>query len=695
MSYHPQSQNIESQSINKKRKRISHETEELAWTAARCNRLLRSITSRIAAIRKLADSNISGQSAKPKRTVAKRVASHWSTQDPAWMGDAKRKTGAKTFAGRKKPSKQEATRDPTKIALITFPSPFVRRVCNREIASPAGPFVRPLPPQARLTRRLPIKPDSSGTEAETGLVLGFSSMLAVSNGQEPPKPRGARSLMSTCLKNVPRYIALLEEDEKDEDIDTSSEILDYLENLGTRESGGWSGLREVVRSQAMYAVCEAIDDGVLSAATIQQLVERCGLQESTAEGLEILTAWIEAQESVTAKEVGTLTTFGKEQNCVASTIRLMRIAGERNPVRFEGFCKTPGFWNTLLHSLSRNSSSEAEIYLSACLRHHLDRGDACLNGPGLSLKETIIRLTTMAASAMLLSTQTGKGDLSNIVHRTAASVVFSDSGYQLVELGQLLISCSLVLLGISHGSCETLNMTDLSQMLLLSSTSRPHRSGFAEEIVSSMVTLEQHLQSDLTGLLLERMVEKASVVPLYKQIALAAITAKQQSGENDGDDQALYAGYISRISSGASNNTHNIPQTPFRKHPKNQFRWEEGICEWVAKTPFTAATIALPTPLSIPKVAPESDDKENHDPPEEEVCASIKKQQCLLQNSPDVLAPTPRQRTAAESPLRPRQAKRKRLSHPKTTPRKSEEKRRAGRLSSRSCVDESADELGF
>lgn len=700
MSYYLQTPSTDLNNIIKRRKRISHESEELAWTAARCNRLLRSITQRIGALRKLVDNDFTESAPKPRKSLEKRVANHWSTQDPVWMGDGKRKPGTKTFKARKKVSKQEVSKEVAKDSEIAFPSPFVRRFGldgrNSEIASPAATFARPALP-ARLTRQLPIKPGSQRIEAEQGLSSALSSLLGATAGKGPQDSKGTRSLMSTCLRNVPQYIALNEEDESEEDHDFSSEILSYLEDLGTKENGGWSGLREVVRSQAMHALCEAIEDEVLSEKLIRELVDICGFQESAAEGQDLLTAWMKAGDSVTAKQIESLTTFGKQQRCESSSFRVMRQVLDENSASLVGFCKAPRFFNDLLRSLASASSYEAASFLSTCLESCLMRGVDCSQGVGLGIKETMLRLTTMAVSAMLLkNSRLEDTGMASVVHKLASNVIFSGHERKATELYGVMVNCSLLLLGVSHDSHGPLNAFDLSATLSYTAADRRLHSDFAEAMVASVAALGQCLHSDLTSLLLERMVDQASTAPLYKEVALAAITANRQFSQ-DVENEALYVDYLSRISARSSSTT-KTPRTPFRNDRKARFRWEEGICEWVSKTPFTAAADVPPTPSSIVTNLSHSDNKENCVTASEKSCKSITKETCLLQNSPDVLALSPRKRPAAESPLVPRQAKRARAQKSRSAivaPKK-QSRRRTSRLSTRSREgDDSADELGL
>lgn len=692
MSYHPQSPSRDSDTINKKRKRISHESEELAWTAARCSRLLRSITHRIGALRKLAGNPHTEERMIPKRTtVEKRAASHWSTQDPVWMGDAKRKTGAKTFAGKKKAIKQPHAQKAANESFIAFPSPFVRRVVLGGDVSPEVPFVRPALPPSRLTRQLPIKAASPRIEAENGLLSAFESVLSATKGCSPRLLHGSRSLMSTCLRNVPRYITINEDD--DEHSNFSSEIMSYLEEYGTKENGGWSGLREVVRSQAMQAICEAIGDGILSETITKDFLHQCGKQDWIPEGQEILCAWICSREAVTPKQIETLINFGREQRCEAFVFRLMRRAIEQDSTKLAGFCKSPGFWKNLLRSLAGASPYEAAALLSISVKFGLEQEINCSQGLGLGLKETMLKLIAMAASSTLLNNaQSDPGKMAHIVHSLAADAIFSNASHLPGELHSLLISCSMFILSVSPNSSAPFDSSDLSVLLpSTSSKTRPSRFNFAADIISSAFLLGQDLNSDLIGPLLERMTQQANVAPLYKQIAFVALTTKQEVSACK-DTDVLLAEVLNELIPADGATMGKTPRTPGKPLPVG-FRWEEGLCEWVTKTPFAAVETKPPTPVAVPSL----EDKENRAPSRAECCKSTQRERCVPLNSPDVLAFSPRSRKVEESPLRPRQGKRARLSQTRGVMMRKEVRSRTSRLplGCRLVGEDSADELGF
>lgn len=92
-------------------------------------------------------------------------------------------------------------------------------------------------------------------------------------------PSGTRSLLSTCLRRVPKYISDEElefkADESDNAIGISSTIYNDLEAFGSSPRGGWKPLREVVRSHGINLLGAAINQGHITAPEARYFVNVC------------------------------------------------------------------------------------------------------------------------------------------------------------------------------------------------------------------------------------------------------------------------------------------------------------------------------------------------------------------------------------------------------------------------------------
>lgn len=92
-------------------------------------------------------------------------------------------------------------------------------------------------------------------------------------------PSGTRSLFSTCLRRVPEYISDEElqckAEESDNAIGISSAIYNDLEAFGSSPRGGWRPLREVVRSHGISLLGAAINQGHITAPEARYFVNVC------------------------------------------------------------------------------------------------------------------------------------------------------------------------------------------------------------------------------------------------------------------------------------------------------------------------------------------------------------------------------------------------------------------------------------
>lgn len=92
-------------------------------------------------------------------------------------------------------------------------------------------------------------------------------------------PSGTRSLFSTCLRRVPDYISDEELECKTEETNNalgiSSTIYNDLEAFGSSPRGGWKPLREVVRSHGISLLGAAINQGHITAQEARYFVNVC------------------------------------------------------------------------------------------------------------------------------------------------------------------------------------------------------------------------------------------------------------------------------------------------------------------------------------------------------------------------------------------------------------------------------------
>lgn len=268
----------------------------IAWTASRCNRLLRPIAAKLRALQKtfLLDSGRSAAPPKPlpvykihSKAVRKdRETSEdedEDTEDPDW-GIFKPRKRVKHKYGTQPTSKTlsiDCLLDTVKAdtrttaleaGLITVATPMLVRTL---------PQSYPVAPDAHeyLQQRVhvPTKRTDYTRAAGTmdGLCTAVQTMLRMTGDQQrgesvkaPTSPRtGARSLFEACLRAVPVYIAAQEED-------ATANTYEFLEEHECIPGMGWPHLKHVVRSHCLWLIAKAIQGRNLTAVAIDTLTQQ-------------------------------------------------------------------------------------------------------------------------------------------------------------------------------------------------------------------------------------------------------------------------------------------------------------------------------------------------------------------------------------------------------------------------------------
>ncbi|KAF1350889.1 hypothetical protein BDV97DRAFT_368591 [Delphinella strobiligena] len=306
--------------MDRKRKRNSGGHNEADWTAARCQRLLRPISSRIAPLRKLAyitDSQRSEKIQAPKSKTAdpaptSRAEPGQPSIDPEWLRRGDVRPNLKGYSSKDRATKRDGSRSgPTTKSirgrvqddsLISLPTPFKARAMRRHTPSktqtddlkstPCAKFGSKIAKRSKKDpfRFAPVAMQCAELhdrqtfekvfELHQGVVDGFSLLLEKTNAQGPEQSRlsrssqGARSLFSACLRQVPHYIQAEEDWRKsvdpDDETDVCAEVYEELEEIGS--SSGWTPLREVVRAHGIKLVNDIIQDKLVSVKTRAELV---------------------------------------------------------------------------------------------------------------------------------------------------------------------------------------------------------------------------------------------------------------------------------------------------------------------------------------------------------------------------------------------------------------------------------------
>ncbi|XXG96542.1 hypothetical protein Hte_002826 [Hypoxylon texense] len=326
------------------------------WTAARCQRLLRPLFSRLASLRRDAaalalqtpfeaaekswqetsaraeeeqQQSPSKQWLKPR----KRVRLTYSQRRPTQQGGdeqsasttAKDSKGLGTANGLRQ---NEKSRMPGELVAAT---PLLRRARGHVVPSPISSRKRPAQeseePRAasrqdsrsktELARKkymdqawAGLRPPLSFSDRRRDLqaICGSLETLLKATQSSTKQGRGPRSLLEMCLRKVPQYIEELEAWERMEaaengtvstidDVDTSAHIYNYLESFAPTESLGWRHLRAVVRADGVKAVKDGILEGLIGDDYSELLINACIGNRASPEAEELITALVDRQYS--------------------------------------------------------------------------------------------------------------------------------------------------------------------------------------------------------------------------------------------------------------------------------------------------------------------------------------------------------------------------------------------------------------
>ncbi|EPE36094.1 hypothetical protein GLAREA_05432 [Glarea lozoyensis ATCC 20868] len=306
--------------------------QEKEWTTARCHRLLRALTSRVAILKKellviSGTSKTLPSTSDTDKKIKPRAKTSYPNDDTDW-NQGKKKV-RRTYSGRLGPKSgiKEAPKTPRARGGTK------RKCVPGEILVPTPILTRARGTNPADTQEL-LSADSKGRESKNaarvsssrgdkdllvdesikdlrkahgfhrigtydGIYNGLETLLTSTNQGRPRMRKGAGSLMSMCLKLVPRYIeqeqatALAYEEETGTKSainprDVSMEIYDDLEQFGS-VGHGWRPLRVIVRAHGIKVLQDAIAGGLLDILFCGVLVNLCIQNAAHEEAASLIT----------------------------------------------------------------------------------------------------------------------------------------------------------------------------------------------------------------------------------------------------------------------------------------------------------------------------------------------------------------------------------------------------------------------
>lgn len=316
---------------------------QIAWTTARCNRLLRPLILRLTLLRKHVhthnvqqtsfdttslssgkgtDGDEEQSAATWDETVADEVGKQ-EKHDVDWAPLAARKKLKRKYAvrgeARAVPSKPDAlTKARAQPGEICISTPYLARTYPNAQDTPDGlesdtrneslgtTSQSPSLHKSRGARSDPLKSKAHLQDLKRtvspeewtlfdNLYEAVGNLLKTTTTISPPTYNGPRPLLSTCLRQVPAYIELEEywrkRDDEDDKTNISSEVYTYLEStLGSPQ--GWKPLKEIVRAHGMSLLKQVIIEGVLTTQMVNAMAALLCQHQAVSEADDLLDLFL-------------------------------------------------------------------------------------------------------------------------------------------------------------------------------------------------------------------------------------------------------------------------------------------------------------------------------------------------------------------------------------------------------------------
>ena len=277
------------------------------WNSARCNRLLRPLSSKIALLRKTIRSEprhelCKAGTAPPSpshQTLAatKKVEKEPEVSPRPWK-KIKRTYSSRTNGQLSRESVVHDRYRAHKDAVIQLP---LNLTASQLVAHPKDLTVenggqnlsaQRVPPRAARgiqknaqsfynsqVPSCPVMTGSSSRRLIEGICKALEALLRATTNERPRDNVGCRSLFSVCLRQIPNYIAeeqcLIDDEDPENDIDVASDVYTDLEAFSSAPAGGWESLREVVRAHGLNLVKEAIQEGLIEFSLSNPILGLC------------------------------------------------------------------------------------------------------------------------------------------------------------------------------------------------------------------------------------------------------------------------------------------------------------------------------------------------------------------------------------------------------------------------------------
>lgn len=652
--------------LSKQQRTSAHINEDLQkWTAARCNRLLRQISSRVSHLRQLV-AEATDANRPPKRAA------------PIDDESPKRKRVRQTYGGRKTKPAPLSERDsnvstPPRImrvmgamrpalvsspAALCCPTPIRPLVQPKKTASTGmvSSDIRAALQQTRtkgcalaLTKLiLPCKHQSPEQLKTCQAILNWMIKLLEATEEKDHEP-GRKSLLGMCMRKIPECINEIEKWDQQQaeaaGIDSiwgnsgaETTIYTQLEAFGGSEDG-WKPFKLLARSHAMQILCKAVTEGLFASGFVTLLSKTCADMGCTAEAAQLLSACrrnLEYEISQDFRAEGDLSCDREacDQALVdlctseASTASLLPAMGDA--IRDEGFSiadiapkHRSTIWKTSLVCLSDISSSWLGSRLLIPTLESLASSDKKSPWASHEGKERTLTslIAGLAAAFMSAPSEQDKRRFLNVFETAISQLLAKRGRSRRAEHSGLflLMMARQVALETSRGTYTALraqSLDDLDKLVTRSNVQVMYRQTAA--LCCSIAHACGRNEGKPSHEVLDSLRDTLQGMPLPQWFA--------QSLRSDGAFVLAHKTKDLRDLLFAE----SLPETTGLDSSQaptmfSGWRWEASISEWVKPSPSGKATVKVVSQMTAPRA---------NDRPGLERPAKVRMQRGLLLNNP-------------------------------------------------------------
>lgn len=445
-----------------------------------------------------------------------------------------------------------------------------------------------------------------------GLYCGLHALL-VATAKEPARI-GAKSLFSTCLRKVPAHIIKEQRQADLEDpehhVDISVLTYDDLEAFGSVSDRGWKPLREVVRAHGLQLLSNAVKEGLIDHSRARGLAIVCIKNEAYSEAEAIVQAMLSTMKPLSSPRDRKPKLFELGEQPALFTLYQLQYASKRCrffysqlarlfsqgivPIEWVSSRDLVKHWNLALLSIRSSDQYSAEamqllrsvMLLNASDRCRKSDGKDALTKSATATQRTIDQLLRIMTASTAMNVNQGSVVntlMSEILVLASTQSALADTAFG-VTSRHVIMAAILCTGKLPQGAryFPSISAKDDCAKAAASFVCSVARCCWSVNHIQSFDYI-QHLIATLSQHQLPNM-EQNGIRHMLADIAISAAFEFSEA-TNDVDHVEWAVALEDKLHKRGYQTQRRTPSRLKTEKKIKNLRWEEGISEWVAKTP--------------------------------------------------------------------------------------------------------------